>query len=871
VTDIASLGIKVTTDGVQQAQADLDKLAVSGDKAAASTDKLSRANADAAKRYNSPQYRQQANDLAKLIGQIDPTVAALDRLDKQQAKLAAFKKSGMLSADDFKTYSNAIDEARAKVTSASHAVEKFTLNNSFARRELGRLVSDVANGNWGRFEQTAATLANSSGLLSAAFTGVGAAIAGAAVALGAFVVAAVKGREETDAYNKSLIVTGDYAGVTAGHLKDMAEAMATGSTTQHDAAKALAEVAASGKFTGQQLGLVGQAALDMAKLTGQSTAETIKQFASLQDEPVKAVLKLNESEHFLTEATYERIKALQDAGNVEEASTVAMKARSEALSQRAKEVQQNAGLMERAWNSVAGAAKAAWDAMLDVGREKSRGDQAQALQEQIDQLKGGRFLPNGMFQQGLTEDDPRIQALRKQISDLYDAEAKATKDARQKSLADQAVQAAAESDAEAALYATTEQRRVQEITAARAKANAAIEKALAAGDKATAERIRANEATILAGINEKYRDKKSDPFAESIGTDPRAALTASLQKEIDGYKKEAEQWARSTAAAAAYKATLQDMLATRQRAIDLQVASIGMGQREVAEQQALIAIDEDYNRKKADLQKRQQNATSELDREGYQAQLDALEQYHTDRIRMEQDGWRREDEARKSAALGARAAIKDFVYDAGDVAGQTHDLFTNAFDGMTDALAKFVTTGKLNFASLTRSILADLAKMEIRILASQALQAIFGGYGGTNGNGGVTYNSQGFVNHVYAKGGVVDGSANLSAFSGSVVDRPTLFAFAKGNGLMGEAGPEAILPLRRGPDGKLGVAAAGGGGGDVNLTQTFVIDGGATQTTSGAADDNVRKFMGRMKDAAREVVLEEQRPGGSLWAMRQPA
>jgi lambda family phage tail tape measure protein len=622
----------------------------------------------------------------------------------------------------------------------------------------------------------------------------------------------------------------------------------------------LAEVAASGKFTGQQLGLVGQAALDMAKLTGQSTAETIKQFASLQDEPVKAVLKLNESEHFLTEATYERIKALQDAGNVEEASTVAMKARSEALAQRAKEVQQNAGLMERAWNSVAGAAKAAWDAMLDVGREKSRGDQAQALQEQIDQLKGGRFLPNGIFQQGLTEDSPQIQALRKQISDLYDAEAKATKDARQKSLADQAVQAAAESDAEAALYATTEQRRVQEITAARAKANAAIEKALAAGDKATAERIRANEATILAGINEKYRDKKSDPFAESIGNDPRADLTASIQKEIDGFKKEADQWARSTTAAAAYKQTLQDMLETRQRAIDLQVASIGMGQREAQQQSALIAIDEDYNRKKADLQKRQQNATSELDRAGYQQQLDDLDRYHKDRIRMEVDGWQRSEEARKSAALGARAATRDFIDDAGNVAAQTHDLFTNAFDGMTDALAKFVATGKLNFSDLAQSFVADLAKIELRILASQVLTSIFGqDTTGTTAianegiNAQIARNDAGMTFKPHALGGIYN-SPSLSAYSGGVYDKPTLFAFANGAGVFGEAGPEAIMPLRRGPDGKLGVAAAGVGG-DVQVVVNLTNNGQPVQAQhTGTRRDGQKVIVDMVLDAVASDI-----------------
>jgi phage-related minor tail protein len=66
-----------------------------------------------------------------------------------------------------------------------------------------------------------------------------------------------------------------------------------------------------------------------------------------------------------------------------------------------------------------------------------------------------------------------------------------------------------------------------------------------------------------------------------------------------------------------------------------------------------------------------------------------------------------------------------------------------------------------------------------------------------------------------AKGGVFN-SASLSAYSGRIVSSPTLFAFARGAGLMGEAGPEAIMPLRRGADGRLGVDAAGGQ--DLKLT-----------------------------------------------------
>ncbi|CAM3075962.1 phage tail tape measure protein [Paracoccus nototheniae] len=66
----------------------------------------------------------------------------------------------------------------------------------------------------------------------------------------------------------------------------------------------------------------------------------------------------------------------------------------------------------------------------------------------------------------------------------------------------------------------------------------------------------------------------------------------------------------------------------------------------------------------------------------------------------------------------------------------------------------------------------------------------------------------------FARGGAFSQGRPMG---GGVVSAPTAFPMRGGQGLMGEAGPEAIMPLRRGPDGKLGVAAAGGGGA-VNVT-----------------------------------------------------
>ena len=91
-----------------------------------------------------------------------------------------------------------------------------------ARREMGRLAADIANGNWGRLEQTSLTLANYTGLLGKAFTGTGLAIGSALAIIGLFVGGAAKGWEENEKLRVSLIATGDAAGSSAGQLDAMA-------------------------------------------------------------------------------------------------------------------------------------------------------------------------------------------------------------------------------------------------------------------------------------------------------------------------------------------------------------------------------------------------------------------------------------------------------------------------------------------------------------------------------------------------------------------------------------------------------------------------------------------------------------------------
>lgn len=93
--------------------------------------------------------------------------------------------------------------------------------------------------------------------------------------------------------------------------------------------------------------------------------------------------------------------------------------------------------------------------------------------------------------------------------------------------------------------------------------------------------------------------------------------------------------------------------------------------------------------------------------------------------------------------------------------------------------------------------------------------------------------------------------------NGGVVNSPTLFRFAQGTGLMGEAGPEAIIPLKRGTDGKLGVS---GGGGTSNVVVNVDAKG-----TSVQGDQGQGAALGRViASAVQAELIKQKRPGGLL-------
>lgn len=214
--------------------------------------------------------------------------------------------------------------------------------------------------------------------------------------------------------------------------------------------------------------------------------------------------------------------------------------------------------------------------------------------------------------------------------------------------------------------------------------------------------------------------------------------------------------------------------------------------------------------------------------------------------------------ARGNWMNGARSALTEYIDYNKDVAGRTRDMWRNAFGSAEDALVQFAMTGKANFSDLTRSILADFARMEARKglsalsgWLSESMTKSAGSSAGSSGGSaaGSWISSIGsWIGSLFASanGNVFSNGHALAfaqggAFTNGIVSRPTLFPIGK----MGEAGTEAIMPLSRDARGRLGVSAATERAAAPSVTVQMPV-----QIDARGADPSV---LGRIEQAMRQV------------------
>ncbi|HEK0415911.1 TPA: phage tail tape measure protein [Proteus mirabilis] len=666
---------------------------------------------------------------------------------------------------------------------------------------------------------------------------------------------------EFSQFNKQLILTGNYANKSASQLNEMARTLAGGGITRGEMALSISSVVGTGVFSNNEISRVSKAAAQMNYITGQAIDTTIDQFKRLQDEPLQISLELEKANHHLTASQLEKIRTLELQGNKTEAAKLAIDAYAQSINDGANDISDSLGFLESAWINIQREAKKAWDAMLDIGRDKGVTEKLTTYKEQLYQLQL-HGMENSYEGRELQKVIKELEN-KKYEQDLKNAQAQAVKDSEQFKVNQIRNQEKWKS------YFSWETQRLQKL--------AELEQ-----DKHSLTQKQYEEAKAM--INFRLRDRQMPGTGKGKGyvvpTGNREEEKASrdllaLQAQLEmlkkrqsandvisqqrkDFQKEQAQFAILEQAQLTRRLTnAEKSLLSNKENILAQKEKLALVGDEVALQERLNKMQDQADKfivqqseKRKAIEESMGKSAREQQRYLERAQLLAGQKENPQLNNMlaeQQKTWEVEDQKRANWLKGAETAWGNYKDTALDVNTQVQNATSMVLNGFSSQLTNVLFEGEANFKDFTKSILKMLTDILIKMSLVKGIEAMGFGFGApiANANGGV-YNS-----------------ASLNAYSGQIVHKPTMFAFAKGAGLMGEAGPEGIFPLRRGADGKLGVIAKmpnQGGGVTQHYHITIQNDGSNGQI----GPEALKKVYEISKRGAQDYIMSQRRDGGAM-------
>lgn len=704
--------------------------------------------------------------------------------------------------------------------------------------------------------------------------------------------------------NKTLTLTGNISGLTANRILELAENAERMGGSFNKTRDTIQALAAAGVKAGADFGALAKVVSDFAKVSDQQIEDVVASVAKLSNDPVGGLRALADQYHVVTEAQIQQVQALVDAGRETEAIALANKTASASFTSMTTEIKSNMGILERSMNSVTSAAKSMWDAILDVGRAQSSNDAEMEAREKLQKMTTAYYVE----QKAVAEAGGKMtEAQRNRINVLYSEMV-----AQEKVVASLTLRNRQERDN---AKAADESAKANERANKSARDRAEFEKQYATNAQKRAKEIERltnlnkqgviNEkelAVAIKQVNEQYKDpapKKAAAVRVDAGRKMLEAARSELAQLRENGKQVAENAERQTRTQRA-QAALNKLVADNEQlvAASKERTLTAAEKQQLAEFESVKAVREQIveEAKLVDAKEKQVKVQTQINAfmKGQGAELKAItagyalstreaanlreELQLIDRLKRVGASDTDIDQAVsklrevQEAQTGANASLwdgfsrgmKDSVDELGNGYTQMVSATKFTFGAMMDTMNVFFETGKFNAKEMIKSILSEF----IKLATSQAFKSVinaFGGDGGKNGLFGAIFS--GLTKN--ADGGAYAGG-NLSAYSGQIVSQPTFFnygvkAFANGAGLMGEAGPEAIMPLKRGPDGKLGVAASGAGGGIVVTTNVNMGTGQADTSVKGTDPRMGQVFGKQITEAVKAEIVKATKPGGVLY------
>lgn len=795
---------------VQAAESTATSVKSSADRAGKAVDGIGDGAATSAKKIETAER--------SIIASIQRRTAAVEAAGQSESKYyETLARQRGVNTDALRPYLAQLDAAKAKQDAAAASMGKMGVSaaqTAAALRGVPAQFTDIITSLQGG-QRPLTVLLQQGGQLKDMFGGAGnaaKALGGyvlglvnpytvAAAAIAGFGYAAFKGAEELQAFNKTLILTGGVAGVSGDRLMSMAAGISAVSkgVTQGKAAEALNQLVEAGVRGEQQLGRYAKAAAEFERAGGGAAAEVAKQFAALGKDPLQASLKLNDAMGYLSSSTFETIRSLEAQGKTIDAARVAQNAYADAIEKRTPALVQNLGYIESAWKGIAGAASAAVDAALNIGRPETQ----EAQLARVRTMLANKLPAQGKYG-GVV--DGEIAALREQEKRLATNLAYNQKDAVVAGVKAQKEKERIAFLGEADKFLTSEQRQQREISRVRDLQTRQIinqeeaEKRIAAIRESGANRARSTGRAGDPFAADRAAAKEWAEYTQKFGD-----LTAEAEGKVLGLNK-AQALLVEYLKSPAYQNASEPM-----RQLALQQAYAAVNAEKAADalkvEAQFLKIVADKEREWAqETEKRNQSAQQMIDQIQFETSLLGLNAEQREvAIQMrelERLGIEKGTEAYQNYAEALQKAL--FNRQQRQQAVKFWEDFNSAAES---AFLDIAENGESAFKRIGQSLKREVLKLLYEMTVKQWILNISGNYGGVLGGGGNSLLSLAAQN--YMSGGSALGSSASALGSWATGGMSTantygsIYANATGTGMDG------LLAT----NGAYGTAGAAGGGG----------------------------------------------------------